>query len=250
MAEKTFAELLEETTGNSRLMDAPLGARLKTVADMVATLNPGFAAVVDRMVARLEASNVGQSAPQIGQPMPDFILPDDQGRLVRLENLLERGPVVVAFHRGHWCPYCKLNADGLARIAPDIKRLGAQIVAISPEIHRYGSDLKSYAHAPFPVLADVDNGYALVLNLLFWVGDEKRKAMKAGGFDIEPYNGNDTWMLPVPATFVVGRDGLVKARYIDPDYRRRMELHAIVAAVAALDDEAATSVERRRLSAS
>jgi peroxiredoxin len=244
MAEKTFAELLEETTEQSRLIDAPLNARLKAVADEVARLSPDFAAVVERMVARLEANEVGQSAPQVGEPMPDFILPDEKGALVRLGALLEQGPVVVSFNRGHWCPYCKLNADGLARIAADIKRLGGQIVAISPETHQYGAALRDYAEAPFPVLTDLDNGYALSLNLAFWVGDEKREAMKAGGFDISLYNSNDTWMLPVPATFVVGCDGLVKARYIDPDYRRRMELDAIVDAVVA---ESAT--ERRLRSA-
>jgi peroxiredoxin len=244
MAEKTFAELLEESTEQSRLIDAPLNARLKAVADEVARLSPDFAAVVERMVARLEANEVGQSAPQVGEPMPDFILPDEKGELVRLGALLEQGPVVVSFNRGHWCPYCKLNTDGLARIAPDVKRLGGQIVAISPETHQYGAALRDYAEAPFPVLTDLDNGYALSLNLAFWVGDEKREAMKAGGFDISLYNGNDTWMLPVPATFVVGCDGLVKARYIDPDYRQRMELDAIVDAVAA---ESAT--ERRLRSA-
>jgi peroxiredoxin len=234
MAEKTFAELLEETTENSRLMDAPLGVRLKAVADEVNRLSPEFAGVVGRMVARLEASSVGQSAPRIGEPMPDFILPDEQGTLVRLESMLEQGPVVVSFHRGHWCPYCRLNADGLSRIAPALRRLGAQIVAISPETHHYGAELKSYANAAFPILSDVDNGYALELNLLFWVGDEKREAMRAGGFDIAPYQGNETWMLPIPATFIVGRDGIVKARYIDPDYRRRMDLDLIVEAVGRL----------------
>jgi peroxiredoxin len=116
--------------------------------------------------------------------------------------------------------------------------LGAQIVAISPEKHQFGAELKSYANAPFPILADVDSGYALELNLLFWVGDEKREAMQAGGFDIAPYQGNETWMLPIPATFIVGRDGLVKARYIDPDYRCQMELDAILAAVGRLHTEA------------
>jgi peroxiredoxin len=250
MTGKTFAELLEDATDDSRLMDAPLNVRLRAVADEVERLSPEFAAVVGRMVARLEANEVGQNAPQVGEPMPDFVLPDERGTLVRLENLLEQGPVVVSFLRGHWCPYCKLSADGLAQIAPEISRLGGRIVAISPETHHYGAELKSYANAAFPILSDIDNGYALELNLLFWVGDEKREAMKAGGFDIEPYQGNDTWMLPIPATFVVGRDGIVKARYIDPDYRRRMELDDIVTAVAALDagDEAAP--EPRRLSAS
>jgi peroxiredoxin len=233
MAKKTVAELLQQTTEDSRLMDAPLSVRLQAVADAVRRLRPEFTAVVDRMVTRLEANQVGQNAPAVGEPMPEFILPDQDGRLVRLGELLELGPVVVSFNRGHWCPYCRLNADGLAGIAPEIRRLGGEIVAISPETHRYGAVLREYADAPFPVLTDLDNGYALLLNLAFWVGDEKREAMKESGFNIEPYNGNDTWMLPVPATFVIGRDGLVKTRYIDPDYRRRMELNAIMEAVAA-----------------
>lgn len=232
MAEKTVAELLKETIEANRMMDAPLSVRLKAVADTVRRLRPEFTVAVDRMVARLEANQVGSSAPQIGEAMPDFILPDQDGKLVRLGELLERGPVVVSFNRGHWCPYCQLNADGLAEIAPEVRRLGGEIVAISPETHQYGAALRDYAGAPFPVVTDLDNGYALSLNLAFWVGDEKRQAMIESGYDISPYNGNETWMLPVPATFVVGRDGLVKARHIDPDYRRRMELDAIVDAVA------------------
>ena len=231
MTEKTFVQILEDAADRSRDMNVPLGQRLKAVADEVRRLSPEFAEIVDRMVARLVANNVGQSAPQPGEPMPDFILPDEAGRLVRLTDLLEKGPVVLSFHRGHWCPYCRLNADGLAKIAPEVESLGAQIVAISPEKGRYGAELKSYAKAPFPVLADINNGYALELNLLFWVGDEKRKAMKAGGFDIAPYMGNETWMLPIPATFIVGRDGVVKARYIDPDYRQRIDLDELLAAL-------------------
>jgi peroxiredoxin len=231
MSEKTFAELLEEVANASRAMDIPLNARLKVVADEVRQLSPKFADVVDRMIARLDSSSVGQSAPAVGEPMPTFILPDEQGRLICLDDMTKQGPVVVAFHRGHWCPYCRLNADGLASIAEEVSRLGGSIVAISPETHRYSAELKSYAKAPFPVLADVDGGYALQLNLLFWVGDEKREAMKGNGFDIARYQGNETWTLPVPATFIVGRDNLVNARWIDPDYRRRAELDDILEAV-------------------
>jgi peroxiredoxin len=233
MTDKTFAEIIEETTDKSRDMDAPLSERLKVVADEVCRLSPEFTDIVDRMVTRLKTNNVGQSAPRPGEPMPDFILPDESGHLVRLSALLEKGPVVLSFHRGHWCPYCRLNADALAKITPEVEHLGAQIVAISPEKSRYGAELKSYAKAPFPVLADIDNGYALELNLLFWVGDEKRNAMRAGGFDIAPYQGNESWMLPIPATFVVGPDGVVKARHIDPDYRRRMEIDDLLAALKA-----------------
>ncbi len=84
-------------------------------------------------------------------------------------------------------------------------------------------------HANFPILSDMDNGYALLLNLAFYVGDEKRRFMTAAGWDVSPYQGNESWTLPIPATFVVGRDGRVTARFIDPDYRKRMEIDDILA---------------------
>jgi peroxiredoxin len=231
MPEKSFAEILEEVTESSRMMDAPLAERLKAVADEVAKLSPEFTAIVDRMVWRLTASKVGENAPRPGETMPDFVLPSESGELVRLADLLEKGAVVLSFHRGHWCPYCRLSADALAKMAPQVENLGGQIVAISPEKSRFGLEMKSYAKAPFPILSDVNNGYALALNLLFWVGDEKREAMRAGGFDIARYQGNETWMLPIPATFVIGQDGIVRARHIDPDYRHRMNLDEVLAAL-------------------
>ena len=248
MAEKTFAELLEEATDNSRMMDAPLRVRLRAVADEVATVSALNSPLWSIAWWRgSKPTDVGQSAPQVGDAMPDFVLPDEAGRLVRLEDLLAQGPVVVSFHRGHWCPYCKLNADGLAQIAPDLKRLGARIVAISPETHQYGAELKAYARAPFPVLADVDNGYALELNLLFWVGDEKRAAMKANGFHVETrIMATTRGCCRCPRRSWSAATACIAARYIDPDYRRRMELDAIVDAVTALD----ANVEQRRLSAS
>ena len=91
MAEKTFAEILEDVTEQSRMMDAPLAERLQAVADAVATQSPEFAAIVDRMVTRLKANSVGESAPQPGEPMPDFVLPDEAGHLVRLADLFEKG---------------------------------------------------------------------------------------------------------------------------------------------------------------
>jgi peroxiredoxin len=231
MSEKSFAEVLGETTEKCRVMDAPLSVRLKLVAEEVRRLAPGFADVVDRMVAHLEKNGVGLSAPKPGEPMPDFVLPDEGGHLVRLTDLLKSGPVVLSFNRGHWCPYCRINVDALAKIAPEIEQLGAHIVAIAPETGRYTAELKSYAKAPFPILSDIDGGYALELNLLYWVGDEKREAMQAGGVDIAPYQGNESWMLPIPATFIVGEDGTVKARHIDPDYRHRMEIDDLLAAL-------------------
>ena len=233
MSETSSSNPIDLLTEAARAVDAPLNVRLKRVADEIARLNPRFGEIVERMVARLAGNGVGLSAPVVGEPMPEFVLPDETGRLVSLAQLLASGPVVVSFNRGHWCPYCRLNVDALAKAHPEIVRLGAQVVAISPETVQWTAELKAYAKAPFPILSDVDGGYALELNLLFWIGDEKRDALAAGGTDLVQFQGNETWMLPVPATFVIDHEGIVRARHVDPDYRRRMDIDELLAAVAA-----------------
>ncbi len=224
---------LEQAFQDVRDRDAPLGERLSYVAEKVRSLSPLFADAVDAFVGRLEKSGAGDQAPQIGEEMPLFVLPDDQGHLVSLEKLLETAPVVVAFHRGHWCPYCRLNAVGLAEIENDIKPI--QIVAISAETQSYTREIKAEARAHFPFLTDVGNGYALSLNLAVWVDDAMSSLIAGAGWDIPKYQGNEGWILPIPSVFVVGQDGLIKARHVDPDYRRRLELDDLrIAARAAL----------------
>ena len=231
---------IDKVIETARALDAPLSVRLKWAADEIGRLNPSFAAVVERMIARLADNGVGLSAPELGQAIPEFVLPDETGRLVTLPQLLASGPLVISFNRGHWCPYCRLNIDALARAHPEIAALGAQIVAISPETVQWSAALKAYANAPFAILSDVDGGYALEVNLLFWIGDEKREALAAIGNDLARFQGNETWMLPIPATFIVDREGLVRARHVDPDYRRRMEIDEMLATLRALADDHAT----------
>jgi peroxiredoxin len=233
MAEKTLSELLLESELKCRNMDAPLAERLQAFADDVRKIDAEFAAVVDRMVERLRESGTGEDAPQPGEEMPDFLLPDQTGRLVSLDELVAKGPVAIAFHRGNWCPYCRITASALAEAYPEIKAAGADLIAITPDRERFNAELKAGAKADFPVLSDMDNAYALSINVAFWVGEEKKRYMKAAGWDIGPYHGNDFWTLPIPATFVVGEDGRIKARYIDPDYRRRMPVEDLVAALRA-----------------
>jgi peroxiredoxin len=177
---------------------------------------------VDRFVGRLEAARAGESAPQVGEPMPSFTMPDQDGKLVSLTGLLEKGPVVVAIHRGHWCPYCRLNMVGLAEIEEAAKP--AQIVAMSAELQKFTRGLKTEAGGSFPIVTDVGGGYALSLNLAIWVDERMSKMIAGAGWDIPLYQGGTGWILPIPAVFVVRQDGIIAARHVDPDYRRRMEL--------------------------
>lgn len=231
MAEQSFAAVLDASTRRCREMDATLAQRLQALADDVRALNPEFAEGVDRLILRLKSDGAGEGAPGPGDPMPPFMLPNQDGSLVSLDRLLDNGPVVVSFHRGHWCPYCRINADALAKIEPEVSERGGQIVAITPELEEFTSELKSDANARFPVLTDLDNSYADELGLAFQIDDERRKAMTAAGWDIAPYQGNTGWMLPIPATFVVASDGRITARFVDPDYRKRMDVEEILAAL-------------------
>jgi peroxiredoxin len=234
MKELTLSQILEEAFERARDLDAPLSARLESFADSVRIASPAFAEAVDRLITRLNLSGSGTMAPAVGDPMPPFMLPDDQGHLVTLEQLLAKGPVALSFHRGHWCPYCRLNTNALAQAQCEVEPIGGQIVAITPDLQQFATALKSDAAArPFPILTDVDNGYALSLNLAIFVDLEMQKHMTNAGWNIAPYQGNDAWILPIPATFVVGRDSIIRARFVDPDYRKRMAIDIIVDALRA-----------------
>ena len=231
MNSKPLSELLEEAFVKCRDMDASLAERLQAFAEAVRDLGPIFQSSVDDLVTRLRVHEVGEAAPKPGDKMPDFVLPDERGQLVSLDQLLKKGPVAVTFHRGHWCPYCRINTKALAEAQGQIAAAGGQVAAIMPDREHFTAELKAASEAPFPILTDIDNGYAMSLNLAFWVGDEMQKLMCQAGWDVAPSQGSDTWLLPIPATFVVGTNGEVKARFVDPDYRKRMTIEDLLAAL-------------------
>jgi peroxiredoxin len=134
---------------------------------------------------------VGASVPDVGEPMPPFLLPDQRGHLVSLENLLDNSPVAVAFHRGHWCPFCRISMNALAGAQQKIGKAG-QIVAIMPERQQFAEHIKIEAEAAFPVLTDIDNGYAMSLELAVWVGEEMQRLMSNRGRSLPEYQGNDS----------------------------------------------------------
>jgi peroxiredoxin len=216
-----------------RDMDASLDERLAAYSREVRKHLPVYADAVDRLVERLSGSGAGMAAPRPGDPMPAFVLPDESGHLVSLDSLLRDGPVAITFHRGHWCPWCRISGRALAQVNREITAAGGQVVAIMPERQKFAADFKVETNYPFPVFTDMDNGYALSLNLAICVGADLERLLSSYGRSLPDYQGNDAWMLPIPATFVVGRDGVVTARFIDPDFRRRMSVEELVVALKA-----------------
>jgi peroxiredoxin len=226
-------ESIEDAFKRIRSVDASLDEQLQMFSQSTRQRSPDFADAIDRLVERLRQNGAGGSAPRPGEPMPPFILPDETGHMVSLDDLIAEGSVAVTFHRGHWCPYCRININALAQAHQKISQEGGQIVAIMPDRQQFSSELKLKGELPFPILTDMDNGYALSLNLAIWIGEEMKKIMTDRRQDVPAYQGNDSWMLPIPATFVVGQDGRIKARFVDPDYRKRMAIDDLLAALRA-----------------
>ena len=230
MAADDQAMTFEQSVQAAIELDAPLNERLAVIAVAVRRLNADFADAVDRLVARLEKQGAGAMAPAPGDVMPAFLLPDDEGRLVSLAEILLKGPAVITFQRGHWCPYCRLNAIGIVEAQQEIAVLGGHVVAIMPERRRYAKAMKAVVGAKFPFLTDMDNGYALSLNLAIWIGAEMERLMGVA-YDLPNYQGNASWFLPIPATFIIGTDGIITDRFVDPDYRRRMDIDDLISAL-------------------
>jgi len=230
MTDNRPRESIEDAFKRIRGMDASLDEQLRSYAEAARKRRPEFAEAIDRLVERLRQNGAGETAPQPGEPMPPFLLPDETGHLVSLDELTARGPVAVTFHRGHWCPYCRININALAQAHRQVSADGGQIVAIMPDRQQFAAELKTKGALPFPILTDMDNGYALSLNLAIWLGEEMQTLM-TGRQDLPEYQGNEAWMLPIPATFVVGQDGRIKARFVDPDYRKRMAIDDLLAAL-------------------
>jgi peroxiredoxin len=210
-------------------LNASLNIRLTRYREQSRTLRSDFAQAYDELIARLGSLDRGEVGPQIGERLEEFNLPDEGGRLVSLSSMLQSGPAVISINRGHWCPYCKLELRSLAAVDGDIRRLGARTVSIMPDSAQFTGDLAKKNELPFPVLTDIDLGYSLALGLIFWVGGEIQRLYKEAGVELEKYHGNQGHFLPMAAKFIVGQDGLVKARQVNIEFRERMEPEAIIA---------------------
>lgn len=195
---------------------------------------PEWTPVYDAFVAGLRAKGVGAAAPELGEAFPAFALPDERGRFRTLDALLLDGPLVVSFNRGGWCPYCRSELSAWGERMDELEAAGGRFVAISGEVGGRAAKLHEHVGDSAVVLCDVDHGLALLMGLAFHCGDDLQKRYLACGLDLSDLYGTAGWLLPVPATFVVARDGRVAWRFADPDFRVRAEPDDVLAALRAL----------------
>ena len=206
----------------------------ETVADLRAKASDASRIRYDALVKHLIDSGAVVDALKAGDRMPDFQLASADGRFVTLKGLLARGPGVISFYRGAWCPYCSAELNALADIEPEIRKAGATLVTITPEAGGVALRTKVDRNLDFEILCDLDNTLALECGLVFRVPEEIRDAYRAVDIDFPKIYGNESWLLPVPATYIVGGNGVIAHAYVNPDFRYRLEPGEILTALAKL----------------
>lgn len=180
-------------------------------------------------IEALREAGVGALAPRIGSSVPLFALPDGAGVVRHLASFLAHGPVVVSFFRGAWCPFCATELRALQAVVPAVRRLGADILAVTPQTVPQVRELVCGRQLSFTVLSDVGNDVARAWGLAFRLPPMLQRVYRDDfGIDLDCFNGDHRHELPVAATFVLDRDGVVVDRHVDPDYTQRMEPGRVV----------------------
>lgn len=192
---------------------------------------PEAVQAIGAAIAELVKSGVGASAPRVGQAAPTFTLPDALGRPVALARLLSAGPVVIAFYRGQWCPYCDLQLRAYQETLPQLAALGAQLVAISPQTPDETLSTTEKRGLAFHVLSDRGNAVARSYGLVWKVTGALDRVQRGFGVDLARSNGDDSNELPAPAVFVVGTDGRIAFAHVDGNWTARVEPAAILRAL-------------------
>lgn len=200
-----------------------LETELRTLAENVKTkAPPDVLATMQAANDKLAASGLAAGALKRGEKIPDFELPDATGKIVRSADLRAKGHLLISFYRGHWCPYCNLELKALQERLNDITSKGATLVAISPQTPDHSLTTQQKAELKFPVLSDEGNRVARKFGLVFTLDESLKPIYQKFGVDLMAHNGDASFELPMPATYLIGGDGTVLEAYVNTDYRERL----------------------------
>jgi peroxiredoxin len=186
-------------------------------------------------------AQIAEHSLRVGETLPDFALPDPAGTVVTSDELLDRGPLVLAFFRGGWCPYCPIALRGLESVRGEIEAAGASLVAVSPlrgpELQRVADECQ----LGFRLLSDVEGRFSNLCGVRYEISPEHIEFYGRVGVDLASLHDGAGWSLPLPATYVTGQDGSIRYVFVDPDWAYRAEPEELVAAVRAQRQDAGTS---------
>lgn len=187
--------------------------------------------VMARATAELIASGAASKALKVGDKAPLFTLKDPDGKPVSSADLLAKGPLVLTFYRGVWCPYCNMELQALQAFLPTLQEAGANLVAISPQIAANSRKSVRTNGLEFSILSDTHNDVAGAFGLRFALPDYLIELYKNLRNDLPTFNDDPSWTLPMPARYVIGQDGVIRYAEVNPDYTQRPEPEAMLAAI-------------------
>lgn len=176
-----------------------------------------------KATAELKATGQAERAKKVGDKAPAFLLKDPEGNVVSSEELLRKGPLVVSFYRGVWCPYCNMELQALQEALPEFEKLGASLVAISPQTAPNSRKSTRQNNLTFPILSDEKGNVGEAFGLKFKLPDYLVDLYKSLKNDLPAFNDDPDWTLPMPARYVIGQDGTILYSEVNPDYTRRPE---------------------------
>lgn len=175
----------------------------------------------------LRKNFLSKNALQVGDTLPDFELQDINNKLINL-NDIKSDYLVISFYRGGWCPYCNLELKALQEILLELKTLNGELIAITPETPDNSLTTSEKNEIDFSILSDIDNVYAKSLKLVFKMPDELISIYKEFGLNVNEYNGNENYELPMPATYVINKNREVIYSFVSEDYTERLEPSLII----------------------
>jgi peroxiredoxin len=177
--------------------------------------------IMHRATVELVASGQALNAKKAGDKAPDFALKNPDGKIMSLASLLANGPLVVSFYRGVWCPYCNLELQALQAALAEIEARGASVVAISPQTAPNSRKSQRDNKLTFPILSDEKSRIAAAFGLRFSLPDYLVELYKGFKNDLPAFNDDPAWVLPMPARYVIGPDGIIAYAEVNPDYTQR-----------------------------
>ena len=184
-----------------------------------------------RATAELIASGAAERAKKVGDKAPAFALKDPDGNVVSLAELLKKGPLIVSFYRGVWCPYCNMELQALEAAKPAFDKLGASLVAISPQSQPNSRKSVRQNNLTFPILSDSKGEVGAAFGLRFNLPNYLIELYKGLKNELPAFNDDPSWTLPMPARYVIGRDGTILYADVNPDYTHRPEPEEMIPAL-------------------
>jgi len=205
-----------------------LQEQLKAKYEEIKKNAPDEVAIFDADTESFISSGDAPQGLQVGDQLASFELPNQLGQTISLDELQGDSNIVISFYRGGWCPYCNIELCVLQQALPEFKSHGARLIAISPQLPDESMSTAEKNELSFPVLSDAGNKVAKEFGLVFTLSEQLRPLYESFNIDLPATNGDKSFELPIPATFIIDSDGVVKGAFVNADYKQRMDLSDII----------------------